>query len=259
MGRKGEALKAVVSGQGLPVLLLHEWLGDHRNWVPLLDRARGAPVQWHCIDLPGYGLSAHMDPVPDAQMLAQMVLDYADAQSLQRFGIVGHSMSGLIAYWLNRLAAARIVDTVYVCPVPPCGFQASRDVAEWLRTMAADKSGLRDAILMRGGAIEEDAWVDRKVRIAWEACRPRVRQVYLDMFLAPLHVDAEALKLEKGLVVTGSHDLPFYQEASLRRELAGYFSSLEVFNIAGSGHYPMLQAPDRFLSFLLTKLDHGDP
>lgn len=97
--RQGLVL-TIAEGGGPPLLLLHGLAASARWWTRVLP-ALSAQHWVHAVDLPEFGASGHavrfhLERVPE-QLVALM-----DTLGLERAGLIGHSMGGLIA---ARLAA----------------------------------------------------------------------------------------------------------------------------------------------------------
>lgn len=247
-------MQSKIYGNGSPVLILHEWLGDHRNWEPMLEFCNSSGFEFHCLDLPGYGNSRHQEPEPSASAIAEKVLDYADSKGLTTFSLVVHSMSGLIGHHLAVVSADRLKNLIFFCPVPPGGFQASAADQDKMRHVSNDRSAIRQAILARGGDLESEDWLDRKEEIAWTASSAETKRAYLKMFLAPVTPAPLKSELPSAHIFCGEADLPFYRKPSLEKEFAPYYSQLNIVSLEQCGHYPMLQKPEDVATALLNCL-----
>ncbi|QDG78762.1 alpha/beta fold hydrolase [Labrenzia sp. PHM005] len=244
-------MQAKIYGKGSPVIVLHEWLGDHRNWEPMLEFCNSKGFEFHCLDLPGYGNSGPHSPEPSAAAIAEEILKYAYSRDLAAFSLVVHSMSGLIGHQLGVTSPERLKNLIFFCPVPPGGFQASAADQEKMQGVSNDRSAIRQAILARGGHLESDEWLDRKEEIAWTASSPETKRAYLKMFLAPLSMPPQKTALEKAYIFCGEADLPFYRKPSLEPKFAPYYANLEIVSLENCGHYPMLQKPKNVAAALL--------
>lgn len=98
-------------GRGEPVLLLHGFCGGADAWQPTLSHlARRHDVI--APDWPGFGRSRHLAPCPSIEAMAAHVVALADALGLDRFHVVGHSMSGFVVLELLLRHSARIGSAV---------------------------------------------------------------------------------------------------------------------------------------------------
>ncbi len=109
------------TGPGPVLVLMHFLGGSTREWdevVPLL----GHQVRTLRLDLPGFGDSAAV-PGYSVESMADLVDTTLRAADLDRFFLVGHSMSGKVAMVLARrfedAGDSRLLGMVLVAPSPP--------------------------------------------------------------------------------------------------------------------------------------------
>lgn len=126
---------------GTPVMLLHElggWAADWRKIAPLLAAER--PII--ALDLPGHGASLSTEPVPFVQTVpesAARLVAALDELGIERFGLVGNSLGGLIATRIAADFADRVSDLALVAVGLSSGKprallneqEAHPDPAEW--------------------------------------------------------------------------------------------------------------------------------
>jgi esterase len=98
-------LHSVVRGEGTaPILLLHGFLGSHRN-LGALVRAIEARFMTIALDLPGHGRSPPLPENADIETMASAVLEAIAALRLELpVKTVGHSLGGRVALMAKRLA-----------------------------------------------------------------------------------------------------------------------------------------------------------
>ena len=104
----GARLRALVAGWGRPVVLLHEWAGDHTLWTPLADRlARRFRV--YAWDARCHGGQAGKGGPATIERMADDLATMIRALSLDKPIIVGHSMGALTAWaYIERYGCAGI-------------------------------------------------------------------------------------------------------------------------------------------------------
>jgi pimeloyl-ACP methyl ester carboxylesterase len=98
-----------LEGTETPIVFLHGLTFDRRTWRPIVDRL-GDAAQSLAIDLPAHGESAG-DPMPLEQVAAE-VHDLVTSLGLDSPIVVGHSMSGAIAFLYASTYPTRAVVTV---------------------------------------------------------------------------------------------------------------------------------------------------
>lgn len=89
------------SGTGEDILFIHGFLEDQSMWQEIL------PLEgWcsHCIDLPGHGLSSpYESKEPQLEDFASAVRETLAEQNIQPKAIIGHSLGGYVALYLNKV------------------------------------------------------------------------------------------------------------------------------------------------------------
>lgn len=90
-----------------PLVLTHGFLGGAAQWAALGEALAGA-VETFAVDLPGFGANAAHPAPSTIEGFAAFMLDAASAAGIERFDLLGHSMGGMIAQEMTRLAPERI-------------------------------------------------------------------------------------------------------------------------------------------------------
>src|SRR5262245_24001961 len=128
------------------VLVLHDWLGDRRNWDPLLPYLDAERFTYAFVDLRGYGGSRALTGSYTATEAASDALAVATSLGWWRFAAVGHSMSGLIVQELAASAPARVEKLVAVTPVGPAGLAMPPEAFGFMEKVSLDLSLRRMAM-----------------------------------------------------------------------------------------------------------------
>jgi pimeloyl-ACP methyl ester carboxylesterase len=99
---------------GSPVLLLHGWPDDIREWSAITEQLEKAGFYWVAPWVRGFGPTRFLssDTLRDGSgvALSQDALDLADALGFERFSVIGHDWGARTAYtlaalWPERLAS----------------------------------------------------------------------------------------------------------------------------------------------------------
>ncbi|MEL7105099.1 MAG: alpha/beta hydrolase [Pseudomonadota bacterium] len=93
-----------------PVVFVHGFLGGSQQWQGQIKALAEHDVL--AVDLPGFGLNAHLEPLTSIPAYAAWVLEAATAHGLARFHLVGHSMGGMIAQDMAHQAPDKVQDLV---------------------------------------------------------------------------------------------------------------------------------------------------
>ncbi|HVJ51213.1 MAG TPA: alpha/beta hydrolase [Aliidongia sp.] len=240
-----------------PVLVLHEWLGDHSNYslaLPYLDTHR---YRYVFADLRGYGLSRSMTGKYTVDEAASDALKLMDHYGYKRFTAVGHSMSGMIVQYLMLHAADRLDRVVAISPVAASGFHTDEAGLAKLRAVVTDDDAARAATDGRTNHRYGREWLDRKLAITRGAA-PEAMLGYLAMFTTT-DFSAEVAGLKTPLaIITGDQDIPNYRRESIEKTFGAWYPNMSVTALHDSGHYSMLEEPGLFAAALTSALS-GDP
>lgn len=106
-----------IEGEGFPLFILHGFLGMGDNWKTLAKDYAEAGFQVHLIDQRNHGRSPHSEAFSYA-LLAEDVKQYAEAQQISKFSLIGHSMGGKTAMQLACQSPA-LIEKLLVADIAP--------------------------------------------------------------------------------------------------------------------------------------------
>lgn len=246
----------VTPGTGVPVLLLHPWMGCHQMWAPTTDRL-GAPtlaVDWYSLGEPGADWTAWASP----HGLARAALALLDAEGLDAVDVVGNSVGGVVAQILasehpERVHRLVLVGTGASLSGPPTAFGSL--VSRWLREPQG-RAALAGELV--------DALVHQQLPAAERATYVSMVQAADPDFLGAVLAAARGLDLRPALaaiaaptlVVRGEHDAARTPQ-HVADLLAGIPDSRAV-EMAGCGHSPMVEEPEAFAALVAAHLAGPD-
>ena len=121
-----------------PLVFVHGYLGGSPQWASQVEHFSD---EFTVITpgLPGFGLNAQLDAPETITGFAQYVIDELDKQNIDQFYLVGHSMGGMIAQELTKLAPSR-VEKLVLYGTGPIGVMPGRfeTIAESRNRVVAD-------------------------------------------------------------------------------------------------------------------------
>jgi pimeloyl-ACP methyl ester carboxylesterase len=85
-----------IEGTGKPLVIIHGFLGMSDNWKSLGSQYAAEGFQVHILDLRNHGKSFHSDDF-SYDVMSEDVLEYCQANNLEKVSIIGHSMGGKVA------------------------------------------------------------------------------------------------------------------------------------------------------------------
>ncbi len=117
MAKNKNILHSKIEGNGKSLLILHGFLGMSDNWKTLAVQYASEGFQVHAIDLRNHGRSFHSDDFSYEVMVRDLV-DYCQANNLQKNAIIGHSMGGKVAMLLAT-SNPDLIDKLIVADIGP--------------------------------------------------------------------------------------------------------------------------------------------
>ncbi len=257
-----DKLGHVLAGEGShKVSVLHDWMGDIRNWDPVrpyLDKKR---FTFAFADLRGYGSSRRLGGPYDLETAAKDIFDLADSLDWPKFSIVAHSMSGMITQWAalqDTLArTGRIQRVVAVTPVPANSYPFTPDVLAFMGSAIGNREVSAQAFAAAVSNRYTASWGEEKTARSFETSDNEALASYLKMWSSvdfSRELDAANVAVPF-LVVCGDQDFPGVQIENLQNTFGKWLRSVAFERIATAGHYPMQETPvllatliNRFLS-----------
>jgi 2-succinyl-6-hydroxy-2,4-cyclohexadiene-1-carboxylate synthase len=241
-------------GEGFPVVLVHGFTGNSRNWaltVPVLTRT------FHTIsvDLRGHGHSAKPVRAEDytLEAMADDVYSLLGHLGVRECYLVGHSMGGMVSQHLildhpELVRALVLVDTASEIPADLVNKER---LAERERLVGIAREQGMEAVFeeqLRVNPLRERIEANPEFLRTW---REQFLMTSREAYIYGAHGMASRSSLlgelhrigVPALVVCGENDEPFL-EASHKMQAAIAGSRLEI--IEGAGHSPQIETPAAF-------------
>jgi pimeloyl-ACP methyl ester carboxylesterase len=98
-------------GNGTPLVLVHGFLGSTDMWGPQIDFFKNnfrviAPA------LPGFGKSNKINSCNSIECMAKAILNSLKKKEIENFNLLGHSMGGMVAQEMTKLAGDKILKLI---------------------------------------------------------------------------------------------------------------------------------------------------
>jgi len=106
-----------IEGKGMPLIILHGFLGMSDNWKSLGTLYTNEGYEVHMLDLRNHGKSFHVDEF-NLNVMSIDVLKYCQYHNLSSVSIIGHSMGGKVAM-LFATNYPELVEKLIVADIGP--------------------------------------------------------------------------------------------------------------------------------------------
>ena len=240
-------------GDGPPLVLIAGLGAKGTSWHPFLERA-AKHFRVLTFDNRGSGRAAPIDGPLSLRDLAYDLLRLLDAQEIERIGVVGRSMGGMIAQELALLAPERVARLVLVSTAARSDVHLAGVFELWARMAEAGvPAEIRHQSSLYWCVGREALERDERVRsyLFAKARADRPADYAVQARACARHDLLEALPGVSAptLVVSGTDDrlTPVFHAEELAKAIPG----ARLAYIAGAGHLAYLEAAESFNSEVL--------
>jgi pimeloyl-ACP methyl ester carboxylesterase len=239
----GETVHYEVLGHGKPVIFLHSWVGSLRYWIPSMQFA-SKRYQAFASDFWGYGATkkvADRYSLKDQFILLDELIQYMGMRDIT---LVGHGLGGIIAIYYSAEYPESVERTMVISfPMgientsPRLRYISPSEAAKWLFGPRSTNTESREDATKA----DPHATIDSLFEFSQVNWRQLINRIPIP-----------------SLWIHGQNDqainLPTDEQLMFLPELALY----QVFN--DSGHFPMLDEPEKFNRLLSSflKLNPGE-
>ena len=223
---------------GTPVLFVHSFAGDLTHWSAQLEHLE-TTRRVVAFDLSGHGKSPGAVGPYSIRELAKDVAEVADAQALEQFVLVGHSMGAFIATEYAGVHPRRVKGLGLVDPPPAPGAVPIEHLQQIRAAVAEDPFAAVKQFWKQGAFHNARPEVQDKLLAG---LRHLPRRAAAELTLSTLDFDAtQLLRNFRGprfAIVTPNNDAPL----SLHNAVPGIQHTV----IRGTGHWIHLDKPAEF-------------
>ncbi len=225
------------------VLVMHHWMGDSTSYDPLLPYLDTEHFTYLFVDLRGYGRSIALRGTYSVEEASADAINLINSLSWDKFHIVGHSMSGMIAQKIAVDNSSRVKSVVAITPVPACGSPSPKDLMDFLESAASNNDdGAIECINLLTSRRYSNFFA-KKMVADWRSCSTSDARVgYLHMFSNTDFSDSVKGLKTPMLVIFAEHDFEG-AEALMRDTFLKWYPNAQLECCKSSGHYPMLETP----------------
>jgi pimeloyl-ACP methyl ester carboxylesterase len=231
------------------VVAVTGWMADHRLFRPCLPWVDPERFDVALLDARGYGTRRDATGPQTVEGIAEDVLACAASLGWERFHVIGHSMAGMAAQRLLIDAPERILSAILLAPVPASGARIDADRRRLLEAAIRDPAARLRLIDANTGGVRPAEWSAELCELSLSGTRPDVLAAYMDSWTGPGFA-GELRPVDTPVrVIIGDLD-PGASEERLRETIGAWFADFDLRVVAGCGHYPMWEAPERLVALL---------
>jgi pimeloyl-ACP methyl ester carboxylesterase len=246
-------IEYTVFGSGEPaVVLIHDWACNSRYWKEQIEPLKAAKYTVVALNLAGHGASGRNRSGWTLERFGDDVATVVRALPNRRVLLVGHSMGGPIALEAARQLGDRVlgviaVDSLRSLGQPPLSrHEVESRLAPFRENFVGATRELVSTSLFRNDA---DPKLVQKVAYDMSLAAPQAAIPSLEALLSwnpgpvllAVHVPVRAI----------NSDLSPTDEARIARYLPGFHADI----IEHTGHFLIVEAPERFNPVLLRNID----
>jgi pimeloyl-ACP methyl ester carboxylesterase len=225
-----------------PVLFLHSFAGDCTHWSPVLE-ALAPRRRVVAFDFSGHGLSPAVRGRYSIRRLTEDVLTVANAQNLEHFVLVGHSMGAQVAAEFAAGAPQRVKKLILVDAPPAPGAIPADAVKQIRESLMRDPYATVEQFWQQGPFVGARPETERRLLASLHKL---ARNAAVELTDEALGFDARVPLRQyhgpKFAIVTGANDSPL----SLQHAVP----DIEYAVIEGTGHWIQLDRPGEFIAVL---------
>ena len=227
------------------IIVLHELMGDHRNYDPILPYIDTTSFTYIFVDHRGYGLSKDIQGEYSCDEAANDVKNFITKLNLIDVNLLAHSMSTMIAQKV-ALIDDRIKQLILITPISAAGIKMKPEAqAKLIQSMKKDEN-LIEQVVESASKRYNQPWRDYRIKMAYESSTLEARTGYMTMYLTSDFID-EVKDINIPIkIMVGHHDLPAFHKNNVKKQFEAYYNDFEILECMEAGHYPMIECPVYF-------------
>lgn len=225
------------------IVLMHEWMGDSRNFVGIMPYLNTQEFTWIFFDFRGYGKSKEMKGTYTLAEASSDVITVLDSLGISKAHFLGHSMSSLIAQFIALTYDTYVQSLLLITPIAPTGIKMKETAKHALLEDVKNENGRIEAVVNSASKRYNQVWKDFRIAVAHESSTLEAKVGYMNMYLSN-DFSSKIQGLKKPVrVIVGKYDLPAFHKNVVQKEFSKYYDNLQIIECQEAGHYPMIETP----------------
>lgn len=231
------------------VLFLHELMGSHKNYDPILPFLDTVNFTYIFVDHRGYGLSKDIQGEYTCDEAANDVKNLITKLGLDEVYLVAHSMSTMIAQKV-ALIDSRIKKLILNTPIPASGVKVSELQKNALLKQAREDKNFIEDVVYSSSKRYNQTWANYRIDMGYNSSIVDARVGYMNMYLnTNFQKEAEENINIPIKIIIGKLDFPVFGFNQVNKNFSNY-KDVQIVECSEAGHYPMIECPVFFASKL---------
>lgn len=225
------------------VIVMHDFYGCRDTWAFARNFFDVKNFTYAFAEVRGYGESKHLAGEFTPREVASDILELADNLGWERFHIVGHSMSGMLAQRVVLDGGERIKSAVLNTPVAASGLSFTPEGFAIIAGSIESNDLLAQAFDALTGERLCREWIDFKMRQTRSTRTIAGQSGYLKNLTDMGFLDEMNGNETPMLVIIGEYDMEPFTQATAQATFAKWYPNAEISVCRNAGHYPQQEAP----------------
>ena len=225
------------------VIVMHDFYGCRDTWAFARNFFDTRNFTFAFVEVRGYGVSRHIPGEYTPVEAASDILALADNLGWQRFHIVGHSMSGMLAQRVVLDGCERVTSAILNTPVAATGLRFSPEGLAVITDSITDNDALAQAFDVLTGNRLCREWLDFKIRQTRSTRSKEAQAGYLKSLATQGFLDQMKGNTTPMLIIIGEFDMEPFTEAITKETFLTWYPNAEMAVCRNAGHYPQQEVP----------------
>lgn len=244
-------------GSGAPVILLHGWIGSWGLWQPTME-ALGRHYRCYALDFWGFGESGKKRDSYAVGDFMELVKQFLDALGIESAPLIGHSMGGTTSLGTTIRYPERVTKVCVIgSPIVGSSLSILLQLAgiPWLGQIVRNAPSL-----LKFGVWLFSPLITRDYKVWYPMVARDISRTTVDSFFSSigslrrtdLRPRLNEIKVPT-LGIYGLRDIIVHPKQYEPLQAGIPQTRIEV--LPRSGHFPMLDEPDKYLAIIKSFLD----
>mgnify|MGYP002882320061 CR=1 FL=1 len=210
------------------VIVLHDFYGCKDTWIFARNFFNVKDFTYAFTEVRGYGGSRHYAGDYTPAEVASDILALADNLGWDKFHVVGHSMSGMLAQRVVLDGQGRILSAVLNTPVAASGLSFSPEGFALIQKSVHEDSALAEAFDALTGKRLCQEWVDFKIRQTRSNRLLQAQDAYFKNCTEMGFLEEVRGNTTPMLIIIGEHDMEPFTAQTTRETFLDWYPNAHM-------------------------------